>query len=113
MDGLSSTEFAFVAALYLFSPTALQAQQGDFGQMLRAAAPGEARQLMRQADADLQLRPGPDGAAQLAQAAAARARKLQREREAYAAASAAWRQARPTASGLGETRPMLASSTAP
>ena len=92
MDGLSSTEFAFVAALYLFSPTAMQAQQGDFGQMLRAAAPGEARQSIR--DADALMRHGPDASTSLAQAAAARRRNLEAEREAYAAAAAAWRQPR-------------------
>lgn len=107
MDGLSSTEFAFVAALYLFSPTALQAQQGDFGQMLRAATPGEARQRIR--DAEAQARHGPDTAA-LAEAAAARRRKLEAEREAYAAISAAWRQQRPGASAPMTRRPLVASS---
>lgn len=113
MDSLSSTEFAFVAALYLFSPTALQAQNGDFGQMLRAAAPGEARQMIPPSDADTHHPQGPDGAARLAYAAAARARKLQREREIFAAASAAWRQPRPGSGTQADSRPMVASSTAP
>jgi regulator of protease activity HflC (stomatin/prohibitin superfamily) len=110
MDGLSSTEFAFVAALYLFSPTALQAQQGDFGQMLRAAAHGEARQLIL--DADARARLGPSDATQRAEAAAARRRKLAAEREAYAVMAAGQhRRIRPSLAG--NSGALVASTAAP
>jgi hypothetical protein len=124
MDGLSSTEFAFVAALYLFAPTALQAQQGDFGQMLRAASPGETRRLILDADVRAHLEPG--NATQLADAAATRRRRLEAEREAFAAMTASWRRQRlgimaapaggaPAADmvmhGRPATRPLVASTT--